>query len=103
MKDLRADVTRLALRVVRARLDRDREGLLIFVVGVVLFRVAAAVIFLTDLLVPAAPVVHLAGPVAVPCFAPHTFRGGVGERGGAGGAGCVDHVLRALAWSECKA
>ena len=36
MKGLRADVARLALRVVRARLDRDRDGLLVFFVGVVL-------------------------------------------------------------------
>ena len=46
--------------VVRARLDRDRDGLLVFFVGIILFRVAAAVYFLTDLLVAAAPVVMLA-------------------------------------------
>jgi len=40
---LSADVARLALAVVRARLDRDRDGLLMFVVGAVLFRVATAV------------------------------------------------------------
>ena len=37
----------------RARLDRDRDGLLVFFVGVILFRVAAAVYFLADLLVAA--------------------------------------------------
>ena len=51
---------RLALRVVRARLDRDRDGLLVFFVCIILFRVAAAVYFLADLLVAAAPVVMLA-------------------------------------------
>jgi hypothetical protein len=60
MEGLRADVARLALGVGRAFLDRDRDGRLVFVVGVVLFRVAAAVNFLADLLVPAAPVVVLA-------------------------------------------
>ena len=48
-----------------ARLDRDRDGLLVFFVGVVLFRVAAAVYFLTHLLVAAAPVVMLASRVAI--------------------------------------
>jgi hypothetical protein len=65
MEGLRADVARLALRVLGARLDRDRDGLLVFFVGVVLFRVAAAVYFLTDLLVAAAPVVMLASGVAI--------------------------------------
>ena len=51
-----------------ARLDRDRDGLLVFFVGVVLFRVAAAVYFLTHLLVAAAPVVMLASGVAVAQF-----------------------------------
>ena len=35
--DMRADVARLPLRVVRAFLDRDRDGLLVFFVGVILF------------------------------------------------------------------
>ena len=50
----------MALRVVRARLDGLRDGLLVFFVGVVLFRVAAAVYLLAFLLVAAAPVVVLA-------------------------------------------
>ena len=73
-------------RIVRARLDRDRDGLLIFFVGVVLFCVAAAVYFLANLLVAAAPVVHLASPIAVSDFAPGTLRRVVGQWGGAGGA-----------------
>ena len=48
-------------RVVGARLDRDRDGLFVFFVGIILFCVAAAVYFLTHLLVAAAPVVMLAG------------------------------------------
>ena len=65
VEGLRADVARLALRVLGARLDRDRDGLLVFFVGVVLLSVAAAMYFLTDLLVAAAPVVMLASFVAV--------------------------------------
>ena len=55
----------MALRVGRAFLDRDRDGLLVFFVGVVLLCVAAAVYLLTHLLVAAAPVVMLASFVAV--------------------------------------
>ena len=44
----------------RARLDSDRDGFLVFFVGVVLLSVAAAVYLLADLLVAAAPVVMLA-------------------------------------------
>ena len=78
-------------RVRRARLDRDLHGLLIFVVGVVLFRVAAAVDLLADLLVPAAPVVVLACRIAVPGLAPHTSRRVVGQWRGARGADCENH------------
>ena len=65
MDGLEADVAFLPLRVRGACLDRDREGLLEFFIGVVLLRVAAAVYFLTDLLVAAAPVVMLASGVAI--------------------------------------
>ena len=81
MEGLRADVARLALRVVRARLDRDRDGLLVFVICIILLGVAAAVYFLTDLLVAAAPVVMLASCITVSCMAsmgslsPRTSRG----------------------------
>ena len=63
-----ADEARLALRVVRAGLDGLREGLLVFFVGVVLLRVAAAVYFLTHLLVAAAPVVMLASGITIASF-----------------------------------
>ena len=83
---MRADVARLALRVVGARLDGLRDGLLVFFIGVVLLCVAAAVNTFTDLLVAAAPVVMLARRVAITCVAAAaTF--GVGSQGlGAGGA-----------------
>jgi hypothetical protein len=93
MHGLEADVAFLALRVVRTLFDRDGDGLLIFVVGVILFRVAAAVYFFADLLVAAAPVVVLAGRVTISRFAPHTPRRVVGQWGGAGGAVCEEHFL----------
>ena len=89
---MRADVARLALRVVGARLDRDRDGLLVFFVGVVLLRVAAAVYLLTHLLVAAAPVVVLAGCITVDAFAPHTLRRAVVELFTARGAIGFNHV-----------
>ena len=91
MQGLRADVARLALRVVGAFRDRDRDGLFVFFVGVVLFRVAAAVYFLTHLLVAAAPVVVLARRVTIASPTSNTSRRVVGQWGGAGGAICEDH------------
>ena len=91
VEGLRADVACLALRVVRALLDRDRDGLLVFFVGVVLLRVAAAVYFLTHLLVAAAPVVMLASFVTISCLTPYASRRVVGQWGGASGAICEDH------------
>ena len=78
-----------------ARLDRDRDGLLVFFVGVVLFRAAAAVYFLTNLLVAAAPVVMLASGVAIASPTSNTSRRVVGQWGGAGGASCEDHFCLA--------
>ena len=66
---LHADVARLALGVLGALFDRDRDGLLVFFVRVVLFRVAAAVNFYADRLMTAAPVVALTGRVAISSFA----------------------------------
>ena len=96
MEGLRADVARLALRVVRARLDRDRDGLLVFFVCIILFCVAAAVYFLADLLVAAAPVVMLASFVAVSRVASNRGREGalvVSSRGD-GGPGAI-HAIAA--------
>ena len=75
-----------------ARLDRDRDGLLVFFIGMVLFSVTAAVYFLTHLLVAAAPVVMLAGLVTIPHFTSNASRRVVGQWGGAGGACCEDHL-----------
>ena len=79
------------LRRGRALLDRDRDGLLVFFVGVVLLRVAAAVYFLAHLLVAASPVVMLASRVAIANFTAHATRRVVDQWGGAGGAICEDH------------
>ena len=91
MDGLEADVARLALRVVGVRLDRLRDGFLVFFVGVILLCVAAAVYLLTHLLVAAAPVVMLASFVTISCMTPYASRGVVGQWGGAGGTGCEDH------------
>jgi hypothetical protein len=57
----------------------------------VLLCVAAAVYFLTHLLVAAAPVVMLASFVTISCVASNASRRVVGQWGGAGGAICEDH------------
>ena len=99
VEGLRADAARLPLHVVRARLDRDRDGLLVFFVGVVLLRVAAAVYSLADLLVAAAPVVMLASGITIASVTSNASRRVVGQWGGAGGAVCEDHF--ALARYRC--
>ena len=91
MQGLRADEARLALRVLGARLDRVRDGLLVFFVCIILFCVAAAVYLLAHLLVAAAPVVMLACGITVPGLASNASRRVVGQWGGAGGASCEDH------------
>ena len=73
------------------RLDRDRDGLLVFFVCIILFRVAAAVDPFTNLLVAAAPVVMLACRVTIASVTSNTTRRVVGQWGGAGGAICEDH------------
>ena len=98
MEGLRADVARLALHVLGARLDGLRDGLLVFFVGVVLFRATAPLNPTTKRLVSAPlPVLALAGLIAISGLAPTTpFLVVVGQWGGAGGAVCEDHL--ALAW-----
>ena len=91
MDGLEADVAFLPLRVLGARLDRDCEGLLVFFVGVVVFRVAAAVYFLADLLVAAAPVVMLASRITISRPASNAPRRVVGQFGAARGAIYKDH------------
>ncbi len=86
VESLRADVARLALRVVRAFRDRDRDGFLVFFVCIILFCVAAAVDSFTNLLVAAAPVVMLASGVTIARPTANTSRRVVAQWGGAGGA-----------------
>ena len=96
MNRLETEVAFLPLRVLGARLDGLRDGLLVFFVGVVLLSVAAAVYLLADLLVAAAPVVMLASRVTVAGPTSNATRRVVGQWGGAGGACCEDHF--ALVW-----
>ena len=91
------NVARLPLGVGRARLDRDRDGLLVFFVGVIFFRAAAAVDSFTNLLVAAAPVVMLASVIAIASLTAYAPRRVVGQWGGTGGAICEDH-LAFCAW-----
>ena len=84
------------LRVLGARLDRDRDGPLIFFLGVVLFRVAAAVYNLAILLVPAAPVVLLTVLTTISQLTPHTAMRRVVGSGAAQTAQFVRIILRFL-------
>jgi len=91
MDSLETDVAFLPFRVRRAFLDRDGEGLLVFFVGIIVFRVAAAVYFLTHLLVAAAPVVMLASGIAIPRATAYASRRVVGQLGAARGAIYEEH------------
>ena len=86
-------IARLAIRVVRALLDRLRDGLLVLFVGVVLFGAAAARYSSTYLPVAAAaPVVALAAVTAVSSGTRCTLYGVVlGQRRCAGGTECENH------------
>jgi len=84
--------------VVRARLDGDRDGLLVFFVCIILLCVAAAVNPFTNLLVAASPVVMLASGVTIARPTPYTSRRVVGQWGGAGGACCEDHFAFAVSY-----
>ena len=61
MEGLRADVARLALRVLGARLGRDRDGLRVLLIRMKLLGAACFFYLLAELVVPAFfPVLHLA-------------------------------------------
>jgi CHASE2 domain-containing sensor protein len=61
MESLRADVARLALRVLGTRLRRDRYGRRVLLICIVLLGAACFFYFLAELVVPAFfPVLHLA-------------------------------------------
>jgi hypothetical protein len=90
---LQTNVARLAFRVVRTFLDSVRDGLLVFLVGVVLFGAATVGDLLTLVVVAAAVrVVAEASITAVFRFAGHASRRGVVLEGlRAGGAGRQNH------------
>jgi hypothetical protein len=74
MQGLRADVARLALRVVGARLRRDRDCLRVLGIGVVLLGAACFLHFLTELVMASLlPVLFLASGAAVACTAAAAF------------------------------
>ena len=74
MDGLRADVARLARRVVRAFRDRDRDGLRALHVCIVLFGATASLNFLAELVMAAfLPVFLLARRATVACAAAAAF------------------------------
>ena len=75
-----------------ARLDRLRDGLLVFFVGIILFCVAAAVNFLAHLACGRGASGMLASGTTISEFASNASRRVVGQWRGAGGASCEDHL-----------
>jgi hypothetical protein len=74
MEGLRADVARLALRVLGAFLRRDRDGLSVLLIRIVLLGAACFFYCFTELVVTAAlPVLFLALGTAVARAAAATF------------------------------
>jgi hypothetical protein len=74
MEGLRADVARLALRVVCAFLGRDRDGLRVLRVCMKLLGAACLFYFFTELVMAALlPVLFLARRAAVACAAAAAF------------------------------
>ena len=96
VEGLRADVARLPFRVVRASLDRGRDGLRALLIGVILLGAATTLYFLANGLVATLfPVLLLAGPPAIPRLADPTSRRLVVERGSALSAVREDHIFGA--------
>jgi hypothetical protein len=95
MEGLRADVARLPLRVVRARLRRGSDGLRVLVICVVLFGTTGSLNLLTERVVAALfPVLFLAGCPAVACAAAAAFlTQGQPKVGGADGALRENHLV----------
>jgi hypothetical protein len=74
MDSLGADVARLALRVLRALLDRDRYGLRVLLIRIVLLGTACLFYYFAELVMAAFfPVLHLAGCPTVSCAAAAAF------------------------------
>ena len=81
---LRANIARLPLCVVRARLDRLRYGFLVFLGSMGLLCPSTSLNFLADLVMAAFfPVLCLADWATVKCFAAAALLGRVWQRGGA--------------------
>ena len=95
MQGLGADVARLPLRVVRAFLDRDRDGLRALLISIVLFGAAPELDLFAFFLVPCLPVQLLAVPIAVGRRTVAASRRCVGQQFAAGGAACADHLRAA--------
>ena len=95
MHGLRADVARLPLGVLRARLRRDRHGLRVLVICVVLLGAACFFYWFAELVMAALiPVLHLAFGSAVARAAAAAFLAqGKPKLGGADGAFCEDHLV----------
>ena len=101
VEGFRANVARLALRVGRALLDRDRDRLLVFFVGVVLFRAATALDLLAEGFVAALlPVQLLAVLATVARLAYAASEPLVFEGRSARGALCQDHSSAGLVARE---
>ena len=74
VEGLRANIARLALGVVRAFLDRDRDGLCVLLIRMVLLGTTCFFYFLTNFVVAAFfPVLHLAFGPTVACAAAAAF------------------------------
>jgi len=95
VEGLRADEARLALRVLGAFIDRDRDGLRVSLIGIILLGAACFFYFLAELVMTALfPVLHLAGRPAIEGLTAAALFGWESQRGGAGGAVCEDHFRR---------
>jgi len=93
MEGLRADEARLPLGVLRASLDRGRDGLRALLIGVILLGAATTLYFLANGFVATLfPVLLLAGPPAVARFADAASRRLVAEGGSALSAVREDHI-----------
>ena len=74
MEGLRADEARLAPRVLRARLRRDRHGLRVLLIRIVLLGAACFLYFLAEIIVATLfPVLHLAFSPTIACAAAAAF------------------------------
>ena len=95
MQGLRADVARLALGVLSARLRRDRDGLRVLRICVVLLGAACFFYWFAELIVPALfPVLHLAfSPTIARAAATAFLAQGEPKLGGADGALREDHLV----------